>query len=227
MNNSLITLLDFFLPRFCPGCNKKLLSNEEPVCKECLDSILIADEDRLRVEYDKDFGPNGIIKGYYSKFVFEADKTLQQIIHALKYNQKFKLGEFLGMILAEGIKTRDWQLDAIIPVPIHRLKKAERGYNQSDYIAKGLSSSLHIPYFRNTVKRTRYTESQTGLNMNDRALNVANAFKVKNQNKIKGKNILIVDDVCTTGATLKACGKVLREVGANSVYACSVATTDF
>ena len=226
MRTSINHLFDFFLPRICPGCNNKLSTGKDPVCADCLNSILIADEERLKVEYDKDFGSNGIIKGYYSKFVFETDKTLQQIIHALKYNQKFKLGEFLGMILAEGIKTRGWQLDAIIPVPIHHLKKAERGYNQSDYIAKGLSRSLNVPYSTNSIKRTRYTESQTGLNMNDRVLNVSNAFKVKSSKKIPGKNILIVDDVCTTGATLQACGKVLKDAGSNLVYACSIAVAD-
>jgi ComF family protein len=226
MNTSINYLIDFFLPRICPGCNIKLSTDKDPVCDDCLNSILIADEERLKVEYDKDFGSSGIIKGYYSKFVFETDKTLQQIIHALKYNQKFKLGEFLGKILAEGIKTKDWQLDVIIPVPIHHLKKAERGYNQSDYIAKGLSKSLQIPYSLKSIKRIRYTDSQTGLKMNDRASNVANAFKVKNTKKITRKNILIVDDVCTTGATLQACGKVLKDAGTNSVYACSIAIAD-
>ncbi len=226
MRTSINHLFDFFLPRICPGCNIKLSTAKDPICDDCLNSILIADEERLKVEYDKDFGSSGIIKSYYSKFVFEADKTLQQIIHALKYNQKFKLGEFLGTILAEGIKSREWQLNVIIPVPIHHLKKAERGYNQSDYISKGISKSLQIPYSVNSIKRIRYTETQTGLNMNDRALNVANAFKVKSSKKIQGKNILIVDDVCTTGATLQACGKVLKDAGANTVYACSIAIAD-
>ena len=223
MHTSLNHLFDFLLPRICPGCNNKLSSSKDPVCDDCLNSIIIADEERLKVEYDKDFGSSGIIKGYHSKFVFETDKTLQQIIHELKYNQKFKLGEFLGRILAEGIKTRKWQLDAIIPVPIHHLKKAERGYNQSDYIAKGLSNSLNIPYSTNTIKRVRYTESQTGLNIDDRASNVANAFKLKSSKKIFGKNILIVDDVCTTGATLLECALVFYKAGANSIYASSIA----
>ena len=90
-----------------------------------------------------------------------------------------------------------------------------------------MSKILDIPYSTKLLKRTKYTESQTRLHINERAENVANAFKVKNPNKVKEKNILIVDDVCTTGATLQACGKVLRDACANSVYACSVATTDF
>lgn len=219
-------IFDFFLPRICPGCNKKLSVEEKPVCADCISSILIADEDRLQNEFDKNFGSTKVIKDFYAKFVFETDKTLQQIIHALKYKKQFKLGIFLGELIAEGIKLKDWQIDLIIPVPIHHLKKAERGYNQSDYLAKGLSKSLNIACSEKMIKRIKYTESQTKLKMKERALNVSNAFKVRNAEKVKGKNILIVDDVCTTGATLLECGIVLYKAGANSVYTCSVAIAE-
>lgn len=215
-------IFDFFLPRICPGCNKKLSPDEKPVCSECLSSIMIADEERLKNEYKKDFSSTNIVKDFYSRYVFETDKTLQHIIHALKYGKQFKLGVFLGEILAEGIKTRNWKIDLILPVPIHHLKKAERGFNQSDFIAIGLSKSLGIPNSTKLVKRTRYTESQTGLHINERAENVSDAFKIKNDKKVIGKNFLLVDDVITTGATTLECGKVLVNADANSVYACSV-----
>ena len=156
-------IFDFFLPRFCPGCNKKLSANEKPVCSECLSSILIADDFRLQYEYDRKFTSEKIIKDFYARYVFETDKTLQDIIHALKYKKQFKLGILLGEILSEGIRSRNWQFDFIVPVPIHPLKKAERGYNQSDYIVKGLSKSLDIPYSTKLLKRTKHTESQTHL----------------------------------------------------------------
>jgi len=222
MNFALNTLFDFFLPRFCPGCNKKLSSKEQPVCSECLSSILIADDFRLQFEYDKKFTTEKIIKDFYARYVFETDKTLQDIIHALKYKKQFKLGTFLGMILSEGVKNLNWQFDLIVPVPIHPLKKAERGYNQSDYIVKGLSKSLGIPYSTNLLKRTKLTESQTHLAMTERAKNVANAFKVKNPELIKGKSFLLVDDVITTGATTQECGRALVNSGAKTVYACSI-----
>ena len=226
MNFKAKSIFDFFLPRICPGCNKKLSVEEKPVCVDCLSSILIADEDRLHNEFDKNFGSTKVIKDFYSKFVFETDKTLQQIIHALKYKKQFKLGVFLGELVAEGIKTKDWQIDLIIPVPIHHLKKAERGYNQSDYLAQGLSKSLNIPYSGKSIKRIKYTDSQTKLKMKERALNVSNAFKVRQPKKVSGKNILVVDDVCTTGATLLECGIALNKSGASSVYACSVAIAE-
>jgi ComF family protein len=222
MNFALNTLFDFFLPRFCPGCNKKLSSKDQPVCSECLSSILIADDFRLQFEYDKKFTTEKIIKDFYARYVFETDKTLQDIIHALKYKKQFKLGTFLGEILSEGVKNLNWQFDLIVPVPIHPLKKAERGYNQSDYIVKRLSKSLGIPYSTKLLKRTKQTESQTHLAMTERAKNVANAFKVKNPELTKGKSFLLVDDVITTGATTQECGRALVNSGAKTVYACSI-----
>jgi ComF family protein len=222
MSNALIQVFDFFLPRFCPGCNKKLSADEKPVCSECLSSILIADDFRLQYEYDRKFTSEKIIKDFYARYVFETDKTLQDIIHALKYKKQFKLGVLLGEILSEGIRSRNWQFDFIVPVPIHPLKKAERGYNQSDYIVKGLSKSLDIPYSTKLLKRTKHTESQTHLAMTERAKNVANAFKVKNPKLIKGKSFLLVDDVITTGATTQECGRALVSGGAKLVYACSI-----
>ena len=227
MNFSVNYIFDFFLPRFCPGCNKKLLPDENPVCIECLSSILVADEIRLEDEYDRNFSSSKIIKDFYSRFVFETDKTLQSVIHALKYQKKFKLGIFLGEILSEGIKTRNWQVDLIVPVPIHPLKKVERGYNQSDYIVNGLSKSLNIPYSTKLIKRTRHTESQTKLKMKARAQNVADAFDVRITKKIIGKNILIVDDIITTGATIQECGRALVNSGAKTVYACSIGIANF
>ena len=77
-------ILDFFLPRFCPGCNKKLLINEKSVCDSCLNSILIADDKRLKIEFDKNFKSSQVIKEFYSKYIFQTDSLLQNIIHALK-----------------------------------------------------------------------------------------------------------------------------------------------
>jgi len=225
MNNGLTQIFDFFLPRICPGCNKKLSPDEKPVCKDCLDSISKVNEDLLEYEFDRKFRSERIIQNFYSEYIFETDKTLQRIIHALKYGKQFRLGVFLGELLAEGIKNKNWQIDWVVPAPIHHLKKAERGYNQSDFIAKGLSNALGIPYSTKLIKRSRQTESQTRLHINERAKNVAGAFKIGNSKKISGKNFLLVDDVITTGATILECAKMLDKENANTVYACSIGIT--
>ena len=216
-------IFDFFLPRICPGCNIKISEEKKPVCTDCLNSIQAADSDRINFEFKKNFDSSKVIKDFHSKYIFETDKILQHIVHALKYNRQFKLGMFLGEILGEEIRSKKWVIDLIVPVPIHHLRKAERGYNQTDYIVKGLNTSLKIPCSTKILKRTKHTESQTKLSMNERANNVLNTFKVITTKKVKGKNILLVDDICTTGATLLECGIVLHKAGAGSIYASSIA----
>lgn len=228
MQNLLKQFADFLLPRYCTGCNQKLNIEEKAVCEQCMQSIRIIDLERIENEYDRKFKDSGIIKDFLSLYVFEAEGTLQQIIHSVKYNKKFLAGKLLGekLAVAFGQQFKSWKIDCIIPIPIHHLKKAERGYNQSDYIATGLKKALKLPALLRTVKRIRYTQSQTSLNSEEREENVAGAFKVRNKNVIFDKNILLIDDVITTGATIRECGREILEGGAKSVYACSVAITD-
>lgn len=223
-----IDLFDFFLPRFCPSCNHKLLNNEISVCQKCISSIELADQTRIDFEYDKKFTAQKVISGFTSLYVFEKDKELQEILHHFKYNRRFRIGITLGIKTAiiRRQTISDWNIDLIIPVPLHHLKKAERGYNQSHYIAKGLSKTLIIPTKEKSLKRIRYTESQTLKNITDRELNVKNAITVKNKKRVKGKNILLVDDVITTGATISECARQLLKCGAKKIYAISVAIAD-
>lgn len=221
-------MLDFFLPRFCPACKQKLTNSEDTICNNCFDSIQLAEISRIDYEFNKKFESKKLITGFTSLFVFEKDKELQEILHQFKYNQKFRSGVKLGREIAkERIRAiSEWDIDLIIPVPLHHLKKAERGYNQSFYLAKGLSKELNISYKENVLKRRRYTESQTLKNISDREMNVRNAFAVRNKKLIKGKNILLVDDVITTGATISECARQLLNNGAVKIYAVSAAIAD-
>lgn len=222
------TLFDFFLPKTCAACEKKLFQNENIICPLCLSSLTYASEERLEMEYAGKFFEKKIIENSFSTFVFEKEKALQKIIHELKYKQRFQIGVFLGEVIGEKVKEKidEWIIDLIIPVPLHPAKKAERGYNQSDYIAKGLSNKLNISYSTKIIKRKKYTTSQTKLHSDKREENVKDAFLIKKKDLIKNKNILLVDDVITTGATINSCGKVLKENGAKQIYAASVAVAD-
>ena len=228
MIQSLTQFFDFFLPRFCAGCDKRLSVNENSVCTECLLSIKPADKEKLENEFDRNFRTSGQISDFISLYIFEKEKTLQTIIHNIKYNKKYLVGKYLGEKLAENYKDtfRDWNLNLIIPVPLHHLRIADRGFNQSDYIAKGISKVTGIKKDNRIIKRVRFTESQTLLNPLERKLNMENAFKVRSKKKIDQKTILLVDDIITTGATVKECAKVLLLNGAKKVYACSVAVAD-
>lgn len=218
-------ILDFFLPRFCPSCKTKLLSSEEFVCSSCMKNIKMADKERLQAEFERKFYNKKIISGFISLYVFEKDKELQQIIHSLKYSGRFLIGSFLGRELGKKIRDQiqNWNIDLILPVPLHQLKKAQRGYNQSFYIAKGLSRKINLPVTSGIIKRKKFTQSQTTMNLIERQKNIKGVFRIKSRKRIVGKNILLVDDIITTGFTIAECGKVLLESGAAKIYAASVA----
>ena len=228
MKNNINQFFDFFLPRYCTGCGKKLAHDEKLVCPGCLNTILKADTKLIETEYNRNFKYDRIIEDFSSLYIFEKEKTFQDVIHSIKYNKKFLAGVLLGRLLAEslGDKINTWKIDLIIPVPLHHLKKAERGYNQSEYIAKGISKSSGIRMQKNVIKRERYTQSQTTMSRKEREQNIARAFKVKHKKAITGKNILLVDDIITTGATVKECGKIIKDNGAKLVYACSTAIAE-
>ena len=226
--NFLTDISDFFLPRFCPSCKNKLTSTEVVVCNSCLSNIKHADNERTEIEFSRKFKNEKIIKGFTSLFVFEKDKELQDIIHDLKYNGKFSIGIFLGKLLAASVdnKVQEWKIDLIVPIPLHHLKRAERGYNQSDFIARGMNNILHVPVKSRLIKRTRFTETQTNLNLLERKENMQGAFALRRNKLLQNKNVLIIDDVITTGATTSECGRTLLEGGAANVYAASVAIAD-
>lgn len=221
-------LFDLILPRFCCSCNIKLTVNEDTICQNCFSKIPLASEERLKREFERKFLNNKIISDFYSPFVFEKDKELQHAIHSLKYQNKFQVGIFLGKVLAQKIQINrsNWKIDLIIPIPLHQLKKAERGYNQSYYIAKGMSKFLNLPCSDRIVKRKKYTESQTTMTLTERQENIFDAFKIRNKNAVNGKIILLVDDVITTGATISECGDVILKSGAKKIFSTSIAIAD-
>ncbi len=223
-----ISFSDFILPRFCCACERKLSTDQNTICDRCFSKIRHTSAARLQNEFEKKFGHKKIISDFFAPFVFETDRELQRVLHSFKYDKKFRTGIFLGNILALKLKEQKphWQFDIILPIPLHQLKKAERGYNQSLFIAKGTEKIFNVNFSDQIVKRVRYTESQTQLNAKEREENISDAFRVRKNNIVAGKNILLLDDVITTGATISECGKTLLEAGANKVYAASIAIAD-
>lgn len=218
-------LFDFFLPRFCPGCNSKLDIDKAPVCRDCISSMHRVAETRLAFEYNKKFAGKKLITDFVSLYEFEKGKELQNILHSFKYQNRFLIGRYFGQLLYSSFKEKIdlWKIDFLIAVPLHHLKKAERGYNQSDYIVKGISSvsGIHVKNFH--LKRQRYTESQTTKSKTERLMNMADAFKPKKEEQLINKRILLVDDVITTGATISECAKALSEKGVDKIFAASIA----
>lgn len=219
---------DFFLPRFCISCKFKLTFSEFFLCENCFNQIKKPDPIRIEHEYKRKFGTEKLIKEFASAFVFEKDKPLQHLIHSLKYENNFKAGIHLGKKIGETLEShiKNWNADLMIAVPLHRLKKAERGYNQSYFIAKGIKKELNIPVATNIIKRHKFTTTQTELTLAERKENIKDAFKIKNKKAVKGKNIVLVDDVITTGATISECAALLKLNGAADIFVLSVAIAD-
>lgn len=218
-------MLDFFLPRFCISCSKKLGNKENFVCPQCFSKLELASEIRLKEEFHRKFRNDKYISDFYSAFVFHEKSAIQKLIHSLKYEQNYHVGIFLGIKTGQILHNliRQWNADLIVPIPLHQLRKAERGFNQSKEISKGLSKELRIKNNTRILKRNRFTQTQTKFTLIERKANIAGAFTLRNNKKIIGKRIILVDDVITTGATTTECAKLLIENGAEKVYALSVA----
>jgi ComF family protein len=224
----LTPLIDFFLPRLCYCCSSKLQPDERSVCNTCFNKFKFADAERISYEYDKDFGGKGIISGFTSLLVFEKDKEIQHLIHALKYGGRFHAGTYIGELAGTALRGQiaQWKIELIIPIPLHKIKQIQRGYNQSFYIARGISRITGTPANYKAVIRRKNTLSQTKMNLHQREENIRDAFKLKQSSAIKDKTILLVDDVTTTGSTLNECGRILLEGGADKVYALSAAVAN-
>ena len=217
-----------FFPRNCEACNTNLVKSEKMLCTKCLNDIPKTNfhekEDNIlnRVFY-------GITNIKYSTafYFFRKGSKFQVLIHKLKYNGQKELGVELGRMGGSEIKNSFFkEIDLIIPVPLHNARKRERGYNQSEMIAQGLSETLGKDYKDNILLRHIYTQTQTKKSLEERRRNVNSAFKVVNESIIKGKHILLVDDVITTGSTIVACANELLKIKGVTVSIFAAAYTD-
>ncbi len=142
----------------------------------------------------------------------------RKIIIDFKYYGKGYYGKNIAEMMSDKLKKMDMTIDCIVPVPLHPLKEKERGYNQSFLVAKHLSHLTGLPLKANVLKRIQYTLPQNKLHLKDRKKNLQGAFEVNQSGVLIGNNILLVDDVYTTGNTADACSKALVDQGAENVY---------
>lgn len=155
-----------------------------------------------------------------SWLVFEG--PIRRALHTLKYRRNVALGDALAQHLREYVRTLSWPVDLVVPVPLGRQRMEERGYNQIGLVARPLAMMQGWRYLPQALTRTRETRSQVGLSIAERRENVAGAFTAEAK-WISGMNILLMDDVATTGATLASCAGALLEAGAHSVYVLTLA----
>lgn len=224
-------LLDIFMPQrikcivcgkdvgdfeICDKCDKELpyitgrtcikcgINSSTDVCVECKDASH---------KFEQNF----------SVFVYK-DAIQKQIIKFKQSGYKY-IGEVFAVKMLEYFKNIDIPFDLILPMPIHTNREKERGFNQSEILAQEI-----IKYYgrfdKNVIARVKDTPHQTGLSKDNRKINLANAFKVLNKSKVKGKTILLIDDIYTTGSTLNECAECLYKAGANKVYGLCLARAE-
>lgn len=158
-------------------------------------------------------------------YFFTKGGKVQQLLHNLKYNGKKELGYEIGKLYGLELKSAPLfnNVECVIPVPLHQIKLKKRGYNQSDFFADGLAESLQIPSHKEILFRAKATSTQTKKSAFERWLNVDSIFKLRNENKIEGKHILLVDDVITTGSTFESCASALLSVPGTKVSVAAIA----
>lgn len=147
---------------------------------------------------------------------------IQSAIHELKYDRNTGLAVNLATYLHQYLEDLEWDVDLIVPVPLGRKRKRERGYNQAILLAKPIAWSLGLPLRPGALQRIRETQAQVGLTKRQRVTNVRDAFSA-DEEIVRGKHVLVVDDVVTTGATLNACAKALKEAEAVKVFGLTLA----
>ena len=216
-------LLDFIFPPrcvvcrhvgdwFCAACRQTIDRILPPVCNHCGRPRFHRDCpycEKLPLQID----------GTRATAFFEGN--LRVAIHAFKYDQRRELAKPLGKLLCDYLSAHPLPADAIIPVPLHAERERARGYNQSTLLAQELGRTQRLPVWADGLTRTRATRPQIELDARQRRENVHDAFAATAQ--VAGKQILLIDDVCTTGATMEACGVALKARGAQSVWGLAVA----
>ncbi len=155
--------------------------------------------------------------------VFFYNGPIAQSIRSLKYHGVRQLAPILAAPLAAYIQEHPISIDLMIPVPLHPQKQRDRGFNQSELLAAGVTRILDLPQRTDLLQRIRHTQPQAQLNRVQRLQNVAGAFAPQHDARLHGETVLLIDDVATTGATLRACAQVLQEIGAGDIWALTVA----
>ena len=209
-------ILDFISPRFCVVCGKRLAPSERSLCSVCLLHL-----PRTTYQFTPDDNPMAQLFWHLAPveraaalLYYEPHSEIARIIYDLKYHDRPDIGEDLGRLMANEMQIAHFfdGIDLLLPVPLSKKRLRQRGYNQSEQLAIGISDITHLPIVTKALRRKHFVQSQTQLSRHERQENVAEVFELRDSTMIQDKHILLIDDICTTGATLLACSEALRPV---------------
>lgn len=222
--------LDFLYPPMCRGCGEAI-HYKDVLCPECMNDLIEFEWDAGHIECVKadlhvSLDASDIRVGY----VFEADGVLQDCVHSMKYQGMYSIALWFGRLVGERLVETNFIKDNpyLIPVPLHKIKQIERGYNQSEWLCKGVAHETGLQVLTNCLSRNRYTKSQaqSKLHADERSHNVRDAFVVteEGREKLNHSCVILVDDLITTGATTQECIKALNEANVKEVRVLALAT---
>lgn len=221
----LTDLLQLVFPECCVACADSLYKHEKGICTMCLYNLPKTNFHLMENNaIEKIFIGRTKVERAFAYLYFEKGGKVQQLMHALKYENRTEVGDVIGKLYGLDIKQslKTFTPDIIVPVPLHRKKLRKRGYNQVEYFARGLARSMELPYDPKALHRNHYNSTQTKTDRYNRWLNVVGSFEV-NSKALVGKHVLLVDDVITTGATLESCARELLTIEGVRVSICTMA----
>lgn len=209
-------ILDFISPRMCVVCGERLSPTERSLCSVCLLHL-----PRTTYQFSPDDNPMAQLFWHLTPveraaalLYYEPHSELARLIYDLKYHDRPDIGEDMGRLMANEMQLARFfdGIDALLPVPLSRKRLRQRGYNQSEMLAIGISDITHLPVVTKALRRKHFVKSQTQLSRHERQENVNDMFELRDSNLLEGKHVLLIDDICTTGATLTACVDVLKNI---------------
>lgn len=211
-------IIDFVFPNICGICGEKI--NERYTCRKCLNI--------LKCYKEKIYYPSCDSKYYIDKIIsaFNYNGLLKSKMLQFKFHNNKYIAKTFGDILSYKISNHKIDVDIIIPVPICKERYFDRGYNQSEYIAKYVSELSGITLVNDVLKKDKNNKQQSLLDKSKREENVKDVYSVKNSYKVINKKVLLLDDIYTTGATLNECSKVLKKAGAKNIVGITVLYSD-
>jgi len=223
IKNSFLQLL---FPHVCCGCGSDILNEQNSLCMRCISELPETNfHEHANNPLEKIFWGRLPLVAATAQYYFSKETWMQYLIHQFKYKGNRDLGKQLGYLMGSDLlqTPRFKNIDALVPLPLFATKEKRRGYNQATILCEGISEVTGIEILPDIVIRGQYTDTQTKKGRIERWQNIEGKFQLVKLEKIKNKNILLVDDVITTGATLEACGQELMKADINL----SVATLCF
>lgn len=209
------SLLSLLYPRLCVGCGSDLIMSAGVLCLDCLESLPVTNFHlHPGNPVERLFNGRLPVASASSYLYFNKGSSVQRVLHELKYRGNRDAGIFFGRKIGHALREHPAynDVDALIPLPLHRRRERQRGYNQATVLCTGMSQAMNVPVVDKAITRTSETDTQTKKSRSERWKNMAGKFQVVDAAALANKHLLLVDDVLTTGATLEACGSVLLEV---------------